>query len=210
MKKNSVLIIATLLAVFIIGLTYDGYSTTVKHHNLKSLLTTAERIFVGKCVSTNEIELQFPKGTIWCTEYTFRISDHIKGNLGETLTFTQYGLMRPKKIDDNTIIFNRPVGMPIYEEGREYMLFLIGDSNLGLTSPAGLFQGAFLIYRDQFSRQVALNGSQNRGLFLNMAADEMKQFDLTQSEKKLAAKTKGPVILDDLVSMVKKFAQMYQ
>ena len=209
MKKNSVLIIATLLAVFVIGLTYDGYSTTVKHHNLKSLLTTAERIFVGNCISTEERELQFPKGTIWCTEYTFQISESIKGNLGETLTFMQYGLMRPKEIEGN-IIFNRPVGMPIYEQGQEYMLFLIGDSNLGLTSPAGLFQGAFLIYQDQFSRQVALNGSQNRGLFLNMAADEMKQFDLTQSEKKLASKTKGPVILDDLVSVVKKFAQMYQ
>jgi len=209
MKKNSVLIVATLLAVFVIGLTYDGYSTTVKHHNLKSLLTTAERVFIGECISTAERELQFPKGTIWCTEYIFRISESIKGNLGGTLTFMQYGLIKPKEIEGN-IVFNRPVGMPIYEEGQDYMLFLIGDSNLGLTSPAGLFQGAFLIYEDQFSRQVALNGSQNRGLFLNMTANETKQFNLTQSEKKLTGKTNGPLLLDDFVSVVKKFSQTYQ
>ena len=124
MKKNSILIGAMFLAVSIIGFAYKGYSTTVKHYNLKNLLTISERVFIGKCISTQERELQFPKGSIWCTEYTFRISEGIKGNLGETLTFMQYGLMTPKEIDGN-IIFNRPVGMPIYEEGQDYMLFLI-------------------------------------------------------------------------------------
>jgi len=87
------------------------------------------------------------------------------------------------------------------------MLFLIGDSELGLTGPAGLFQGAFLIYHDELNRRVAVNGSQNLGLFKKDAATELKQFDLTQSEKALVEKSKGAFVLDDFVSVVKKFVQ---
>ncbi len=206
MKKNSMLMVSTLLVV-LISVAYNGYSTTVKHYNLKGLVSKAERIFTGQCISVEEGEIEFPKGSIWYTEYTFRISEGIKGTSGETITFRQYGLINPRQIDENTVVFNRPVGMPTYEANQQYMLFLIGDSELGLTSPAGLFQGAFFIYHDELSRRVAINGSQNRGLFKKDATTELKQFDLTQSEKVLVEKSKGVFVLDDFVSVVKKFVQ---
>jgi len=207
MKKNSMLIVATLITVFVIGLTYDGYSTTVKHYNLKALVSKAERIFTGQCISAEEAEIKFPKGSIWCAEYVFRISEGIKGTTGETITFRQYGLINPRKIDENTVMFNRPDGMPTYKVNQEYMLFLIGDSELGLTSPTGLLQGAFLIYQDELNRRVAVNGLQNLGLFKKDATTELKQFDLTQSEKALVEKSKGAFDLDNFVSVVKKFMQ---
>lgn len=208
MKKNSVLVVAALITVFVISLTYDGYSTTVKHYNLKGLVSKAERIFTGQCISAEEAEIKFPKGSIWCAEYVFRISEGIKGTTGEIITFRQYGLINPRQIGENTVYFNRPVGMPIYEVNQEYMLFLIGDSKLRLTGPAGLFQGAFLIYQDELNRRVAINGSQNRGLFKKEAATELKQFDLTPSEKTLVEKSQGAFALDDFVSVVKKFAEI--
>lgn len=207
MKKNSSLIVSTLL-VILSSVAYNGYSTTVKHYNLNGLVSKAERIFTGQCISAGEGEIKFPKGSIWYAEYIFRISEDIKGTTGETITFRQYGLINPRKIDENTVMFNRPVGMPTYEVNQEYMLFLIGDSELGLTSPTGLFQGAFLIYHDELNRRVAVNGSQNRGLFRKDAAIELKQFDLTQSEKALVGKSKGAFVLDDFVSVVKKFAEI--
>jgi len=50
-------------------------------------------------------------------------------------------------------------------------------------------------------------GSQNRGLFKKDATTELKQFDLTQSEKVVVEKSKGVFVLDDFVSVVKKFVQ---
>lgn len=209
MKKILEKCVLTLLVISFVGISHNVFSTSLIHRNLKELVVTSERIFIGQCIAVQEGELKFPRGTIFYTEYTFQVSESIKGNVDGVITFKQYGLAKPRQIDENTILYNRPVGMPVYNENEEYMLFLIGDSRLGLTSPVGLYQGAFSITQDQLGRQVALNGASNRGLFKNMSSDELSTLALTRTELTLATRTKGPFILNDFVSVVKKFDRSY-
>jgi len=209
MKKILEKCVLTLLVISFVGISHKVFSTTLIHRNLKELVVASERIFIGQCIAVQEGELKFPRGTIFYTEYTFQVSESIKGNVDGVITFKQYGLAKPRQIDENTVLYNRPVGMPVYNENEEYMLFLIGDSRLGLTSPVGLYQGAFLITQDQFGRQVALNGAYNRGLFKNMSSNELNTLALTRTEQTLAARAKGPFILNDFVSVVKKFDRSY-
>lgn len=206
MKKNLIRAYPLLLVIVMFSI---GYSTTVKHYNLKDMISKSERIFVGKCMSVAEAELKFPKGSIWYTEYTFQVSETIKGQLGPTVTFRQYGLSKPKKINETIMLYNRPIGMPAYEADQEYVLFLMGDSELGLTGPIGLYQGAFLVHTNEFNQKVVVNGAQNRGLFLRTTDSELRRFDFSESEEKLVSSKSGPFVLDNFVSVVKRFAQIY-
>ena len=209
MKKILEKCVLTLLVISFVGISHKVFSTTLIHRNLKELVVASGRIFIGQCIAVQEGELKFPRGTIFYTEYTFQVSESIKGNVDGVIKFKQYGLAKPRQIDENTILYNRPAGMPVYNENEEYMLFLIGDSRLGLTSPVGLYQGAFSITQDQLGRQIALNGAYNRGLFKNMSSNELSTLALTRTEQTLAARTKGPFILNDFVSVVKKFDRSY-
>lgn len=209
MKKNFVRTVFVGVA-FLTTMAQLANATTLIHRNLKGLVTHSERIFVGKCVSVAEGELVFPNGKIFYTEYTFEVSESIKGNVGERVMFRQYGLTTPRQISENLALYNRVPSMPVYHQNEEYMLFLIRDSRFGLTSPVGLHQGAFTIRRDAYGQAVAVNGIHNRGLFMDLHVQDLKGAELTQSEQRIFAGTKGPLVLKDLVSVVKRYAQSYK
>ncbi|MFQ5674599.1 MAG: hypothetical protein ACE5G1_01775 [bacterium] len=202
MRRSVWLVVSTIFFAVVVG-----YATTVRHYDLLGIVAKSERIFVGKCLSVEERELEFPRGSIWYTEYTFLVSERIKGSVGQTITFRQYGLTKPRRLDDDTILYNHPIGMPIYEVDQEYMLFLLGDSKLGLTGPVGLFQGAFLIYRDDRAKEVAVNPLQNRGLFQGTSEKALAGFGFSANEERVLASKKGPFDLKDFVSVVKKLAR---
>ncbi len=202
MKRSRWLILA--LVVSLGGMWRVGHSTTLLHRTLKALAENAERIFVGKCIAVREGELVFDEGKIYYTEYTFQVTHKIKGNLRETFTFRQYGLSRPRQVGENLMLYNRVPGMPVYEEQQEYFLFLNRDSELGLTSPVGLFQGAFRVAVDIYGRKVAMNGLENRGLFRDADATRLAKQPLTEAESQLIRQVSGPMLLNDLISVVQK------
>jgi hypothetical protein len=97
-----------------------------------------------------------------------------------------------------------------YAKGQDLLLMLGPVSKYGLTSPVGLEQGRFRIFRDNTGQEVAVNGSGN-----------LRLFDSTEERArargiKLSARTSamvrhtqpGPVALADLKDAVTTFARV--
>lgn len=202
MKKTLLNSLPILLALIFVA--SSSLSTEVAHRNIRQLCDLSQRIFIGKCISATE-SFAPGSGLPAYTEYTFQVIQSIKGNLGSAITFRQFGLRGPRRISEDLAYAGRIPGMPIYEEGKEYALFLIGDSRLGLTSPVGLFQGAFLVIEDAHGNRMLVNGINNVGLFKELSADQMKlRAGLSPAEKALFSMPKGPISYDAFNSLVKK------
>jgi hypothetical protein len=93
-----------------------------------------------------------------------------------------------------------------YRKGDEYLLLMNPPNHLGLTSPVGLEQGRFRVFRNPDGKPVAINGRSNRGLF--QATASKPRFETMP--KRLAAIAAqhqgGPVALDDLRSMIRQLS----
>ncbi len=110
------------------------------------------KIFSGKCIDVEELE----NDPVNAVKYTFKVTEGIKGvKNDEVITFKQW---KP------TV---RGAG---YEVGKEYVLFLHPESDIGLTSPVGFEQGRFEIEKKGFIRryEVVRNGFGNHGLSRNL------------------------------------------
>ncbi len=82
---------------------------------------------------------------------TFEVDRAVKGDPGSTVTV--------KLLAGQSI-----VGLPRFQEGEEVVLFLYGESELGLTSPVGFGQGKFSVIEDKLNRKIAVNEFGNRDL----------------------------------------------
>ncbi|MCG8608112.1 hypothetical protein MJD09_24390 [bacterium] len=203
--------IAPFLFFFVIAMTDGTFATKLLHRNLKGLVEVAHSVFTGRCVSVSEGIRDLENGAkLYYTEYTFEVEETLKGHVGRTVTFRQFGWASPRQIDDTRAIYPGIMAMPNYREGEDYLLFLIGESRLGLTSPAGLNQGAFLVEKDQDGLAVAANAILNRGLFRDISSVEMDQLGMTGPEKQLCTFQKGPLPIQEFKSVVKKFIDYYR
>jgi hypothetical protein len=120
---------------------------------LEEMVAYSQRIFRGVCTAAE------PAGSVAglpVTLYTFRILERIKGADGErTVSFRQLGG------EANSL------QIPAYRVDEEYVLFLYPESEMGLTSPVGLLQGAFQVTRATESGQTLVqNGVGNLNLYL--------------------------------------------
>lgn len=129
----------------------------VKNYNLEEMVSSADRIFVGRLVGSEEDYLEARGGVIPVTIYTFAVDERIKGVRGKTLTIRQVGHR-----SDPSSLFGHSV--PHYQEGQVLMLFLAGDSEIGLTSPVGLGQGVFRVKTDRGVKVSVANERRNAGL----------------------------------------------
>lgn len=199
----------TKLAAIVALLVFAGNAlgTVVLHRNLQQLSDLSERVFWGKCVS--RVEFFQPGGKLPpYTEYTFEVFETFKGQVGSTITFRQFGLTSYRQWNDQLVYVGIMPDMPIYQEGHEYILFLIGDSQLGLTSPVGLYQGSFQVIREPNGVRKVVNGMNNSGLFKDMSeAGKMEKLSLTSSQKKVLANRKGPIDYDAFISVTRKLIQ---
>jgi hypothetical protein len=115
----------------------------------------AERIFAGRCVDaqvTRDASLGFDVTTL-----TFEVTRAVKGGQGDRVTVKVLG--RGAGI----------VGMPRFRPGEEVVLFLYGESALGLSSPVGLGQGKFSVFEDKLGRRRAVNSHGNKTLFRELS-----------------------------------------
>jgi hypothetical protein len=109
---------------------------------IEEMVARADRIFVGRCVEARS-EVDAAHGVV-ATRYTFSVSRSVKGQVGGTVTFRQYGGQAGKR---RTAV----AGVPVYRLGEEVVLFLKPDSEWGLTSPVGMFQGRYGVATDAAS-----------------------------------------------------------
>lgn len=162
---NKSLRLAALLSVVAGLVALSARATMVLPMNFSQLAGGADRIFIGTCSSVKEG--QTAEGLPF-TEYTFTVLEGFKGQVGETVTFRQVGQLAPRRYNDKLAQVFRVPGMPVYRPGQKALLFLHADSRIGLTSPVGLFQGAFLLSTDLAGAEVAVNGADNANLFRGM------------------------------------------
>lgn len=175
-------------------LTNSSYATKMLHRNAEELAKMADRIFVGVCTSVAERR----DGNMIYTEYTFQVLQNIKGVGSGTLVLRQFGRARG---------VGSVIGMPAYDQGQKYMLFLRSDSEYGLASPIGLGQGAFRIIESDGSEQ-AINAFGNSGLFHRMDAKSAKySTTLSSIEKSLMATTTEPVDFNNFVGLMQKLVK---
>jgi hypothetical protein len=136
----------------------------------------------------------------------------LKGRLGERVVIRQFGTRSPRPAAHGArAVVARVPAMPTYEVGQELLLFLVGDSQLGLTSPVGLGQGAFRVEDDGSGGRVAVNAFGNAGLFRGLsaaaAARALGAEGLGAGESALLAADKGPVPLDPLLGLVRRLSR---
>jgi hypothetical protein len=132
-------------------------------------------------------------------EYHFRVADGIKGvETGETLTFRQV-LGFPARV----------AGVPQYQKGQQVLLFLHGDSRLGLTSPVGMHQGTFSVTRLEDGEPAFLNTLENKNLSKGFESRSASDLGITNREMEIL-RSGQPLRLSDLRELVSKINQAIQ
>lgn len=134
MKKN--FIILCLFSGLLIPPTL--FATSVLPITLERLSTRAALIFYGTVIS-NQVQKDSQSGQI-VTLTEFEVIDLIKGDTATRHTIKQLG----GYLKDADIKFQIH-GVPEYQIGNQYVIFLPKKSSLGFSSPIGLHQGSFSV-----------------------------------------------------------------
>lgn len=113
-------------------------ATSVLPLNLEQLSTRASLIFYGTVIS-NQVQKDTQSGQI-VTLTEFEVVDLIKGNADSRHTIKQLG--GHLKDSDMRVQIH---GVPEYQTGSQYVIFLPEKSSLGFSSPIGLHQGSFSV-----------------------------------------------------------------
>ena len=113
-------------------------ATSLLPISLEQLSTRASIIFYGTVIS-NKVKRDVQSGHI-ATFTEFEIIDLIKGDATNRHTIKQIG----GYLKENKMAL-RIHGVPEYELGNRYVVFLPEKSSLGFSSPLGLHQGSFSV-----------------------------------------------------------------
>jgi hypothetical protein len=162
----------------------------------------AKVVFLGECLS-NSVEMDQQSGRV-VTYTTFQVLETYKGNIGSSYTIKQIGGNLP-----GANLNVRMPGVPQFEVGQRYVVFLPPASRLGFSSPVGLSQGKFTVKTDATGVQVVSNGRDVGDLMENMAqskipnrvADKLRAMpDRTVPAN---SKARAEMDLDDLRSVLR-------
>jgi len=168
-----------------------AFATKVVHQNVVDMSRLAGTVFVGTCVDAVQEAAPLGTASVPCTRYEFDVLDPVKGVQGSRVTLRQLG---------TTSGPGHVVGMPVYRPGETYLLFLLPESAVGLTSPVGLHQGAFLVVVDQETPRF-LNPQDNLGLFQGV---DLSSTSLTPEEQRLVAVKRGGLAYATFLGLVRK------
>ncbi|MCK4834323.1 MAG: hypothetical protein KAT12_06080 [Gammaproteobacteria bacterium] len=119
-------------------ITSSASATSLLPITLEQLSTRATLIFYGEVIS-NQVKKDAQSRQI-ATFTEFKVIDLIKGDAAATHTIKQLG-----GIDEKTNINFRVHGVPRFQPGKHYVVFLPERSNHGFSSPLGLYQGSFSV-----------------------------------------------------------------
>lgn len=189
--------------IFIMLFSSPTMATSVLLLSLDKLHADADYIFHAQCISNNVIE---DEKFGLATYTTFKVIQALKGNLSDTYTIKQFGGSSPKHRD----VIVAP-GVPQFEVGKRYVVFLPSPSHLGFSSPVGLAQGMFTETINNQGDISVSNGRNFSKLLLDTRAVSAGRKLLSKSTQKpmLANKisdksrdTKMP--LDKFISLIKE------
>jgi hypothetical protein len=166
--------------------------------NLLQLVQQAETIVVGQVVSARA-EKHPELKNLNTVVVTLRVRETWKGAEQPTLTFRQY-VWDIRDWEDRLD----------YRKGQEVLLLLNGTSRIGLTSPAGLYQGRFRILRDSRGRRYGVNGLANRALFKEMPRQlRWEGIDLgAPSQRLVETHQQGPISYEALRTLIREMVRV--
>jgi hypothetical protein len=165
--------------------------------NLTYLARRADIIVQGR---VTEVRYESLPGysNIPTVEVTLNVENMVRGPAGGTYTFREI-LLGPQA----------KTGKQGYLVGQRLFLFLPAPSQYGLSSPIGIEQGRFRIARGPSGSETVANELGNAGLFKNVELDASKAgAQLSTQQLRMATVQRGPVALDDFVSLVKRLTSL--
>lgn len=173
-------------------------ATRVRMLNLVEMVKLSDRIFWGVCLDAGQKE--DPDTGLTTMEYTFRVQRGFKGvQTGDRVVFRQLQAApgRAQGI----------VGMPRFNKGNELLIFLHGDSRIGLTSPVGMEQGLFRLERMQDGEMGVINSLGNANLAYNLQTDQIQSSGLARADLDLLSKARKPMPLEAFAALVDKIGR---
>jgi hypothetical protein len=164
--------------------------------NLAHLVEQASVIVRGHVVSA-QVEPHPDLRNLSTVVVTLRVQETLKGQAETTFTFRQFIWDIRDRYD--------AAG---YRKGEELVLLMNAPTRYGLSSPVGLDQGRFRIWRDAEGKAVAINGHGNAGLFADLEPQlKRKHVELSPRLSTLARQHRaGPMSLDDFRDFVRQLA----
>src|SRR5215204_6430433 len=162
--------------------------------NIVDLIADSETIISGM---VKEVTDGFENGVPY-TQVTVQVSETLRGQVGEEYTFRQFGLTKPRRMENGKIYLGTtPAGWSKYEVGEDTMLFLYEHaSQTGFQTTVGLGQGKVV-----FQGGNAVSQAGNECLFVNVTVDGNL---LNDKDRRLLATKKGEVNADGFKSFVRR------
>ncbi len=189
---------ALLPAVFILAAMSmaPAHASQLVPQNLKQMIHAADVIVTGEVIRiTDGVDNGLP-----FTEVTMKVNSSIKRDMaaGSNYTFRQYGLLKPRKLNDGRFLLTSKIeGMATWTVGEKATTFMNKPSNrTRMTTPVGMAQGKFT-----YSGTQAANSFDNRSLFRGMSVDPSV---LNAKESEMLAKPAGPVEGEVLINFVNR------
>lgn len=169
-----------------------AFATTVLPLDLGQIVEQSATAFEGTVVDSRTG--RDPQTGMLVTMTTFQVHDVLKGEPGRTFTIKQVGGTSAAEG-----LHFRIQGIPRFDVGESYVVFLPGISSAGFSSPVGLSQGRFSIADGPQGREVS-NGRDFRELIDNVPGMVLPE------QARAKAKADAPVRklgLDDFKNMVR-------
>ena len=162
--------------------------------NIVNLIGESETILSG---SVKEVTDGFQNGVPY-TQVTILVNETLRGQVGEEYTFRQFGLTKPRSMDNGKVYLGTtPEGWSKYEVGEEAMFFLYKPASLtGLQTTTGLGQGKVVLKGGN-----AMSQAGNEGLFDKV---EVNAGLLNDKDKRLFATKRGAVNAEGFKSLVRR------
>lgn len=155
------LFLAFLLALAAV---FPAAATSVLPVDLDQLVANSAVTFEGTC--TENRTGRDPTTNLVVTYTTFAVHDVLKGDAGATYEIKQIGGAIPGGLT------YRVDGVPKFQPGQDYIVFLPGVSAAGFSSPVGLEQGRFVVTPTGNGREVA-NGRDFRDMTAGIPSAEL-------------------------------------
>ena len=189
-SQNSPLVRIIVATALILVAAPFSMAISVRSLSLEEMTSLSDRIFLGTVLGVKkQVD---PRIGFKVAIYSFRVVEGVKGvKRGETITVRQ--------IDSSGSI---TFGMPSYRKGSTILMFLHGDSRLGLTSPVGQLQGVFREVRIPGGGKGYLNGVDNRNLAGSAGQAFRSSFEAAEAGGRKNEFFPGPLSLETISDMV--------
>jgi hypothetical protein len=165
--------------------------------DLSYLSQRADIIVQGKVLSVQN-ETLAGHSSFATVSVTLEVETMLRGPSAKTYTFREMALGAKRKM-----------GKQSYRVGQRLVLFLPAPSIYGLSSPIGIEQGRFHIGSSAAGADMVINEVGNAGLFKSVAQKASKAGKkLTQEQLRTTSNERGPVRLDEFISLTKSLTSL--